>query len=237
MVEDRCIVLTGATKGLGLALVEECFSREDTKKVRLFGCGRNSAKVAELNAKYAPRFRFTALSVADPKAVEAWAKQVVDECDGTGPNLLINNASVANERRPLWNIERDEFDAIVDINLKGTFYVIKAFLPAMTSGMIVNMTSGWGRTTDADVAPYCATKFAQEGLSLALADDLRARGRSGIGCCPLNPGVIDTDMLRTVFGPSAANHWKPDEWAKVALSYMLSLTAADSGKRLTVPRH
>ena len=71
--------------------------------------------------------------------------------------------------------------------------------------MIVNFSSGWGRSVDAEVAPYCATKWAIEGLTQALARELPP----GLCAVPLNPGVIDTDMLRSCFGGSAGGYPQP----------------------------
>ena len=75
--------------------------------------------------------------------------------------------------------------------------------------MIVNFSSGWGRSTSAEVAPYCATKWAIEGLSQALAQELP----KGMACVALNPGIIDTEMLRSCFGESAASYPDAAEWA------------------------
>ena len=98
-------------------------------------------------------------------------------------------------------------------------------------GIIVNFSSGWGRSTAAEVAPYCATKFAIEGLTQALAQELP----SDMAAIPLNPGIIDTEMLRNSFGASAASYPKPQAWAKNAVPYILSLTARHNGQSLTVP--
>ena len=105
----------------------------------------------------------------------------------------------SNAGAPLWEVPGEEFDKLVDINIKGVARVIRAFVPAMVkrgSGVIVNFSSGWGRSTSPEVAPYCATKYAIEGLTLALAQELP----HGMAAVPLNPGIIDTDMLRASFG-------------------------------------
>jgi NAD(P)-dependent dehydrogenase (short-subunit alcohol dehydrogenase family) len=98
-------------------------------------------------------------------------------------------------------------------------------------GVIVNFSSGWGRSTDAEVAPYCASKWAIEGLTQALAQELP----SGMAAVPLNPGIIDTAMLRSCFGSSAASHPSPEEWARRAVPFLLALGPRDNGRPLTVP--
>jgi NAD(P)-dependent dehydrogenase (short-subunit alcohol dehydrogenase family) len=97
-------------------------------------------------------------------------------------------------------------------------------------GVIVNFSSGWGRGTDPEVAPYCATKWAMEGLTKALAQEL-PRGMAAI---PLSPGIIDTDMLRSCFGGDADMYPQPEEWARTAVPYLLALGPGDTGKSLTV---
>src|SRR4029079_14412946 len=98
-------------------------------------------------------------------------------------------------------------------------------------GVIVNISSGWGRSTAAEVAPYCASKWAVEGLTRALAQELPR----GMAAVPLNPGIIDTDMLRTCFGGSAGNYPSPERWAEQAVPFLLGLGAKDNGQALTVP--
>jgi NAD(P)-dependent dehydrogenase (short-subunit alcohol dehydrogenase family) len=112
--------------------------------------------------------------------------------------------------------------------------VIRHFVPAMVSrrsGVIVNFSSGWGRSTDAEVAPYCATKWAIEGLTQALAQELPA----GMAAIPLNPGIIDTDMLQSCFGSPASGYLKPRDWARSAVPFLLGLGPKDNGRPATAP--
>jgi NAD(P)-dependent dehydrogenase (short-subunit alcohol dehydrogenase family) len=97
-------------------------------------------------------------------------------------------------------------------------------------GAIVNFSSGWGRSTDAEVAPYCATKWAIEGLTQALAQELPP----GLAAVPLNPGIINTSMLQSCFAGGASNYPTAEEWAKNAVPFLLKINAADSGKPLSV---
>jgi NAD(P)-dependent dehydrogenase (short-subunit alcohol dehydrogenase family) len=98
-------------------------------------------------------------------------------------------------------------------------------------GVIVNFSSGWGRSVSAQVAPYCASKWAIEGLTQALAEELP----SGMCAVPLNPGVINTDMLRSCFGSGAAYYPEADEWAERAVPFLLGITEDHNGMPLTVP--
>src|SRR5205823_14154043 len=109
-----------------------------------------------------------------------------------GPvDLLLNNAALINRSAVFWKVPVEEFDRLVDVNIKGVANVLRHFVPAMVArrrGVIVNFSSGWGRSVSPEEAPYCATKWAIEGLTLALAHELPR----GVAALPLNPGVIDT---------------------------------------------
>mgnify|MGYP003338723052 CR=1 FL=1 len=69
------------------------------------------------------------------------------------PDLLLNNAAIINRNAPLWTLSAAEFAAVVDVNIKGVANVLRHFVPAMLprrSGVIVNLSSGWGRSTAAE---------------------------------------------------------------------------------------
>jgi len=109
-----------------------------------------------------------------------------------------------------------------------------AFLPAMIQrgrGLVVAISSGWGRTTDANVAPYCASKWAVEGLTLSLAKELP----DNLGAITLDPGVVNTRMLQRCWPLRANEYPTADAWVTRAGPFILSLSALDNGKQLTVP--
>ena len=142
---------------------------------------------------------------------------------------MLNNAALINANAPLWQVPAKEFDTVIDVNIKGTVNVIRHFLPAMLergSGVIVNFSSGWGRSTSSEVAPYCATKWAIEGLTRALRQELPR----GLAAIPLNPGIIDTDMLRSCFGSGAGSYPNAKQWAEKAVPFLLGLGPKDNGK-------
>ncbi len=171
------------------------------------------------------------MDVANDAEVGAWARRLLAE-RGV-PDLLLNNAAVINRNAPLWQVPAAEFDRLIDINIKGTVNVLRQFVPALVerkSGVIVNFSSGWGRSTSPEVAPYCASKYAIEGLTKALAQELP----QSMAAVPLNPGIIDTDMLRSSFGGGAASYPAPAAWAKRAAPFLLRLGPKDNGKSLSV---
>ena len=223
----KVIVLTGATRGLGRALVPLLAAAGHT----VIGCGRSRKHVAELAAAFPAPHSFATVDVRDAAAVQRWAEAVIAKLGP--PDLLVNNAALMNTPAPLWRVPAAEFDAVIDVNVKGVANVIRAFVPAMVgrkTGVIVNLSSGWGRSTSPDVAPYCASKYAIEGLTLALAQELP----TGMAAVPLNPGVIDTDMLRQAWSDGAGGYEKPARWAERAAPFLLGLGSKDNGRSLTV---
>ena len=226
----RLVAITGVTRGLGRALAEGLASAGHT----VVGCGRSAETIAHHIAALGHRHDFTTLDVTHDLAVKTWADRVLAEHGP--PDLLINNAAVINANAPLWKVPVAEIDQVIDVNIKGVVNVIRHFVPAMIaqgSGVIVNMSSGWGRSTAPDVAPYCASKWAIEGLTAALSKELPR----GLAAIALNPGIIDTDLLRACFGKSASSYPSPERWAQAAVPFLLGLGPKDNGKPLSVPAH
>lgn len=224
----RVILITGATRGLGRAMVAGMIAAGQT----VVGCGRSSDAVDALRKQYGSPHRFDVVNVASDCEVAEWSEAVLSA--GLVPDLLLNNAAVMNATKPLWEISGREFQEIIDINIAGVANVIRHFVPAMIEkqrGVIVNFSSGWGRSTSPEVAPYCATKFAIEGLTMALAQELP----SGLAAIPLNPGIIDTDMLRSCWADGASAYPTAEEWAEVAVPFLLKLSPRDNGRQLAVP--
>lgn len=150
------------------------------------------------------------------------------------PDLLLNNAALINRNNPIWEVSAREFSEVVDVNIKGTAAMIRNLIQPMMargSGAIVNFSSGWGRSTSPEVAPYCATKFAIEGLSQAVAQETEGK----VAVVALNPGIIDTDMLRSTFGGSSSSYPSPEIWARRAVPFLAKLGIKDNGKSLTAP--
>lgn len=224
----KIVLLTGATRGLGRALVPEFVRRGHV----VLGCGRSRKEIEQLRRTYEKPHDFYMMDVSSDEEVKSFASLLVNT---TGvPDLVLNNAAIINRNARLWEISARDFSEVIDINLKGIANIIRHFVPEMVkrkSGVIVNFSSGWGRSTDAEVAPYCASKWAVEGLTLALAQELPA----GVSAVSLNPGIINTDMLQSCFGPAAANYPSPADWAKTAAPFLLDLGPSDNGKQLEIP--
>ena len=224
----KIVLITGVTRGLGRAMVDEFAQHGHT----VLGCGRSQKAIGQLRQQVGPPHDFAAVDVAADDEVKTWAGRLLGSHGA--PDLVLNNAGIINKNARLWEVPEREFSQVIDVNIKGIANVIRHFVPEMIKrkrGVIVNFSSGWGRSTDAEVAPYCATKWAVEGLTQALAQELPP----GMAAIPLNPGIIDTGMLRSCFGSGAQAYPGAEEWARRAAPFLLRLGPGDTGQPLTVP--
>ena len=227
-MKPRTVVITGCTRGLGRSMIP-LFAGAGWQ---IAGCGRNEGKIADLRQQFAPPHLFDVCDVSRETDVASFCAAVLDRFGP--PDLVLNNAAIMNRPAPLWETGAEEFGRIVDINIKGTAAMMRHLLPPMMErggGVVVNFSSGWGRSTAAGVAPYCATKYAIEGLSLATARDTGGK----VAVIPMNPGIIDTEMLRSCFGGGAGHYPDAADWAKRAVPFFMQLGRKDNGRSLTVP--
>ena len=224
----KLIIITGVTRGLGRALSDQYLKMGHT----VIGCGRNAEIIKKMSAKYPTNTDFQALDVSDYESVIFWANRIIKSFGS--PDFLLNNAGIMNDNRNLWEVSKRNFSEVIDTNIKGIFNTVKGYVPEMINqkrGIIVNFSSGWGRTTSPKVAPYCTSKWAVEGLTKSLAQELP----QGLSAVALSPGVIDTDMLRLCWGNSASAHEKPETWAQRVAPYILKISSKDNGASITTP--
>lgn len=230
MVENdrRVVVITGVSRGLGRAMVDRFIALGHI----VAGCARSTSAVEELSGHYGAPHMFRTVDVANDQAVARWAEEVLGQLGP--PDLLVNNAALINRNARLWEVPPGEFELLLRVNIAGIHHMIRHFVPAMLArkrGVIVNFSSYWGRSAAAEVGPYCATKFAVEGLTQSLAAEVPP----DLAAVVVNPGIIDTAMLRSCFGPEAANYPKPGEWARRVVPFLLSLNRKHNGQSLTAP--
>jgi NAD(P)-dependent dehydrogenase (short-subunit alcohol dehydrogenase family) len=227
-VPPKIVLITGVTRGLGRAMADEFARLGHT----VLGCGRSKYAISQMAQAFGKPHDIQSVNVAADAEVKSWANRLLNTFGP--PDLLLNNAAIINRNAVLWRVSAQEFSEVVDVNIKGVANVIRHFVPAMAAvrrGVIVNFSSGWGRSTDPEVAPYCATKWAIEGLSQALAQELPP----GVAAVAFNPGIINTEMLQSCFGSSASAHPSPAEWARTAVPFLLGLGARDNGKPQSAP--
>ncbi|KAJ8491996.1 hypothetical protein OPV22_013717 [Ensete ventricosum] len=239
----KTVLVTGVSRGLGRALSLELARRGHA----VIGCARSIDKVQALqhelmavspdasssssSASPPSKHLIIDLDVRSDSGVQALAKLVMET--KRSPDIIVNNAGTINKNNKIWEVPAEEFDMVMDTNVKGISNIIRHFLPLMIQrkhGIIVNISSGWGRSAAAEVAPYCASKWAVEGLTKSVAKELPP----GLAIVALSPGVINTDMLASCFGSSASLYQAPETWAPNAATMILNLTAEDNGASLTV---
>ncbi len=227
-MKPKTIWLTGCTSGLGRALLDE-FSRMGHT---VAACGRRANIITHLTEEFPSPHFFSVTDVSIDSETAAFCQAAFQQTGA--PDLLINNAAIVNDPAPLWEISAADFDQLTAVNINGTANMIRHTVPLMIkngSGVIVNTSSGWGRSTSPEVAPYCASKWAIEGLTQALAQELP----KGLAAVALNPGIIDTRMLRTCFGSESSHYPSPAQWAKTAAPFLLGLNKNHNGQALTAP--
>ena len=222
---SKLVCISGCSKGLGRAMAVEFH----TRGWKVAGGARNGKALEKLEKEIGDLCFFQAFDVSKSEEVENFA-QSVEENLGV-PDLLVNNAGIINKNAPLTQISPEEFASVLSINLGGIHNMIRSFVPRMEKqghGIIANFSSYWGQSTAPEVGPYCASKWGVEGLTRSLAHELP----HGMTAVAFNPGIIDTDMLRSCFGEGAASHEKPAEWAKHAVDRLEQISQSDNGKTI-----
>ena len=220
---SKLICVSGCSRGLGRALAIEFSCRG----WRVAGGARDDKTLDQLRQILSTDNHLQSLDVTNPEQVDCFSEKVVGKLGC--PDLLVNNAGVINSNAKLKNVSPDEFAQVLSTNLGGTHNMIRAFLPFMEKegkGTIVNFSSYWGKSAAPEVGPYCASKWGVEGLTRSLSQELP----SGLSAVALNPGIIDTDMLRSCFGEQAAAYETPAVWAKKAADCLIGLRPSDSGE-------
>src|SRR6185295_689960 len=121
------IVITGVTRGLGRALVEEFIRAGHT----VIGCGRSGEAIFDLRMTHLAPHDFSVVDVALDSKVAIWAAKVLE--NDSAPDLLLNNAAIMNRLSPVWEQDDREFTKLVDVNIRGTQNVLRHFVPAMVA--------------------------------------------------------------------------------------------------------
>ncbi len=223
------VAITGVTRGLGSVLTEWLIEQGKT----VVGCARSQAAIDEMSNRYPAPHSFRALSVTSADDVTDWAQSVIAE--NGAPDLVICNASTINDAsKRSWELSNEEFDNVLAVNINGTANVCRAFLPSMVdrgTGTLIGLSSRAGRKGLTNLAPYCAGKWAIEGLMRAIARELP----EGMASIPMNPCDINTDMYRSNWPDNAPNKPSPEQWVAIAGPYILGLGPQDSGESATVP--
>ncbi|MCM8540239.1 MAG: 3-oxoacyl-[acyl-carrier-protein] reductase [Lentisphaeraceae bacterium] len=192
--KDKVVIITGGNRGIGLAISKRFVS--EGARVALIGTRPESVDpvVSELSADGAD-VKGYALNVADREAVENTFKQITQDF-GT-IDVLVNNAGVTRDTL-IMRMKEEDWDTVMDINLKGAFNCLKAVTRPMMkarSGRIINISSVVGLTGNAGQANYSASKAGLFGLTKSAAKELASRN---ITVNAVAPGYIATEMTDAV---------------------------------------
>ncbi|WP_210487427.1 SDR family NAD(P)-dependent oxidoreductase [Rufibacter aurantiacus] len=191
---QKIALVTGASSGIGrataISLAQHGF--------KIIATGRRTERLQELVQQFGPENIYPlAFDVRDREAVSAAISSLPAEWRTI--DVLINNAGNAHGLASFQNGDLDDWDAMLDINVKGLLYVTKEVLPVMVerkSGHIINIGSIAGKEVYANGNVYCASKFAVDALSKAMRIDLV---HEGVKVSEVNPGAVETEFSEVRF--------------------------------------
>lgn len=189
-LKGKKALITGGSKGIGKGIAA-AFLKEGASVII---CGRNeiNLKAASNELGRLGRIEYIVADIANRDDIGVLAKSLGNKW-GT-LDVLVNNASILGERKPVSEYPEDVWEEVIHINLNAQFFVTKALLPLLKeseSGSIINVSSSVGRKGKKEWGAYAASKFGLEGLTQVLADEL---GGPGPRVNSVNPGGTRTDM-------------------------------------------
>lgn len=192
---SKTVLITGATSGIGLATAK-LFAKNN---FNLIICGRRENRLKELKQELSKETKVTVL-VFDVRDKNEVSKKITSlPSDFKNVDILINNAGNAHGFATIDEGSLDDWDAMIDINVKGLLYVSKAVIPGMVDrkkGHIINIGSIAGKEVYAKGNVYCASKFAVDAISTGMRIDLNAHG---VKVSEVKPGAVDTEFSSVRF--------------------------------------
>ena len=191
----KTVLITGATSGIGKATAQ-IMAKNDYKVIL---CGRRKERLAELEKELSVFTEVHTLSfdVRDKEAVFSTINSLPSEFSTI--DILINNAGNAHGLDPIQTGNIDDWDAMIDINVKGLLYVSKAIIPQMIerkSGHIINIGSIAGKEVYPNGNVYCASKHAVDAINNGMRMDLNPYG---IRVGAIHPGMVETEFSEVRF--------------------------------------
>ena len=236
---DKIAVVTGAGRGIGRA-VALAYAKMGADVVCVSRTEENSAKVAAEVEELGRRAWAVAVDVSDTAAVDAAAKGILESTGRV--DILVNNAGVTRDNL-LMRMSEEEWDTVIDTNLKGAFNFTKALTRPFIkqrSGRIINIASVIGLIGNAGQSNYAASKAALIGFTKSVAKELAPRG---ITANAIAPGFIETDMTaalddkvrESIIGNVPLGRFgSPDDIAHTAVFLALEASGYITGQVLTV---
>jgi len=188
---DKIAVVTGGGRGIGQEIARALAAEGAKVAVVSRSAASCGQAAAEINADFPGTATAYAVDVADHAAVQALAQQIGDELGAV--NILVNNAGVTRDGL-LMRMKEEDWDTVLDTNLKGAFNTVKAFMRVLMKAQdprIINIASVIGLIGNAGQTNYSASKAGLIGFTKAVARELAGRG---VTCNAVAPGFITTDM-------------------------------------------
>jgi 3-oxoacyl-[acyl-carrier protein] reductase len=193
-LDKQVAIVTGASRGIGRAIALE-LARQGATVIGTATSESGAASITEAFEQAGVKGRGAVLNVNDAAAADAFIDATVKEFGGL--SVLVNNAGITKDQLAM-RMKDDEFDAVIDTNLRAVFRLSRAVLRPMMKargGRIINITSVVGSSGNPGQANYAAAKAGVAGLTRALAREIGSRGIT-VNC--IAPGFIDTDMTRVL---------------------------------------
>ena len=191
----KTALVTGASSGIGRSIAKKLHELG----LKIVICARRSERLNELQQELGSKETITSL-VFDVRNKKEVFQQIESLPEGFRDiDLLVNNAGNAHGLDSIQNGSVDDWDAMVDINVKGLLYVTKAILPGMVenkNGMIINIGSIAGKEVYPMGNVYSASKFAVDALNQGMRMDLHSLG---IKVAAINPGLVETEFSEVRF--------------------------------------
>ncbi len=213
-INEKIAVVTGASSGIGIdfskALIE--------KGATVYGLARSTDKLHKVRQELGEKFKPVTMDITDHDGIEQWVKKTFSSKQQ--PDILINNAGLGRfgdiDALPL-----DEWEAMVQTNLSGTFYMTRQIVPLMKNTdsvcHIINIASIAGKIGNPKMTGYNASKFGVRGFSEALFKEVRY---DGIKVTCFYPGSIATNFFGDKEADTHDNMMQPDEVAQVLINVL-----------------
>jgi 3-oxoacyl-[acyl-carrier protein] reductase len=193
-LQNQVAIVTGASRGIGRAIALE-LAKQGATVIGTATSESGAAGIGEALQQAGGKGRGAVLNVNDAAAADAFIDGIVKEFGAL--NVLVNNAGITKDQLAM-RMKDDEFDAVIDTNLRAVFRLSRAVLRPMMKargGRIINITSVVGSSGNPGQANYAAAKAGVAGMTRALAREIGSRGIT-VNC--IAPGFIDTDMTKVL---------------------------------------